>query len=642
MSRYREWYPNLSVITRVCSSSSDSSGSTVVREVWRADGSFTGQDGRLVGVRQSWGSVKANLHNDPAHLLHCSGARGRCGSGHRGRMQNNSMDVSLMNGQFGTAKQRFIPYGRPSWRGEGQVEMIGEGSTQRFRAEDEKKGRKQWFKMTIPHGKKYDKRWLLTSLQNLCPIAFTPLHYTTEGDKVHFYLEDTATASALSKLSRRILDSDGQRVVVLMNSCYFPPFLKSELRLEDLELLKLCLSKRFDDSQKSLDLTSIRTDPELVCHNVDIILNRKNCMQAVIKIIQENIPELLSLNLSKNKLYKLDGLTELVDKAPNLQSLNLSNNELKSDCELEKVRGFRLVELCLDGNPLCDHFKDQTRYISAVQKRFPRLLRLDGHVLSLPICFDVETSSNIPLCKGSHFVSNEIQDLIQRFLAQYYGVYDSGDRQPLLEAYHKSACFSLCLPSISNPSRYKLEYFKNSRNVKNIKDSSTRFRLLKHTRLTVVAFLNELPKTLHDINSINVDVNAYASTLLVFTVSGVFKDVDDQSEDSFKAFSRVFVTVPAQNSGLCIVNDELFVRNTTIEEIQRAYTAPAPSLSSSPVPILSAHQQEMLSSFSQMSEMNLEWSQKCLEDNTWDFQQAAQIFAELKAHGMIPEAAFIK
>lgn len=642
MSRYREWYPNLSVITRVCSSSSDSSGSTVVREVWHADRSFTGQDGNLVGVRQSWGSVKANLHNGPARLLHGSGARGRCGSGPRGRMQNSSMDVSLMNGQFGTAKQRFIPYRRPSWRGEGQVEMIGEGNKQRFRVGDEKKGGKQWFKMTIPHGKKYDKRWLLTSLQNLCPIAFTPLHYTTEGDKVHFYLEDTGTASALSKLSRRILDSDGQRVVVLMNSCYFPPFLKSELRLEDLELLKFCLSKRFDDSQKSLDLTSIRTDPELVSHNVDIILNRKNCMQAVIKIIQESIPELLSLNLSKNKLYKLDGLTELVNKAPNLQSLNLSCNELKSQCELDKVKGFRLVELCLDGNPLCDRFKDQTTYISAVQKRFPRLLRLDGHVLSLPICFEVETSSNIPLCKGSHFVSNEIQGLIQRFLEQYYSIYDSGDRQPLLEAYHESACFSLCLPSISNPSRYKLDYFKNSRNVKNIKDSPTRFRLLKHTRLTVVACLNELPKTQHDINSINVDVNAYASTLLAFTVSGVFKEVDDQSEDLFKAFSRVFVTVPAQNSGLCIVNDELFVRNTTMEEIQCAFTTPTQSPSSSPVPILSAYQQEMLSAFSQMSEMNLQWSQKCLEDNAWDFQQAAQIFAELKAHGMIPEAAFIK
>lgn len=35
-----------------------------------------------------------------------------------------------------------------------------------------------------------------------------------------------------------------------------------------------------------------------------------------------------------------------------------------------------------------------------------------------------------------------------------------------------------------------------------------RFRLLKHTRLNVVAFLNELPKTQHDINSFVVDISA--------------------------------------------------------------------------------------------------------------------------------------
>lgn len=61
---------------------------------------------------------------------------------------------------------------------------------------------------------------------------------------------------------------------------------------------------------------------------------------------------------------------------------------------------------------------------------------------------------------------------------------------------------------------------------------------------------------------------------------------------------------------MCIVNDEMFVRNATTEEIRRAFVAPAPTPSSSPVPTLSATQQEMLSAFSQQSGMNLEWSQK--------------------------------
>lgn len=281
---------------------------------------------------------------------------------------------------------------------------------------------------------------------------------------------------------------------------------------------------------------------------------------------------------------------------------------------------------------------------SAIRERFPRLLKLDGHDLPPPIGFDVEAPTAIPPCKGSYFGADDIKSLILCFLQQYFSVYDSGDRQSLLDAYHDGACFSLSMPfSAQNPARCSLgEYQKDSRNLKRLKDPSTRFRLLKHTRLNVVAFLNELPKTQHDTACFNVDVNTYTNTLLSFTVSGVFKEVDGKSRDAVRAFSRVFIVVPVVPSGLCIVNDELFVRNATTEEIRKAFAAPAPTPSSSPVPTLSAPQQEMLNTFSLKSGMNLEWSQKCLQDNEWDFDRAAQIFTQMKAQGKIPDVAFIK
>uniref|UniRef100_A0A672Q7X3 Nuclear RNA export factor 1-like n=1 Tax=Sinocyclocheilus grahami TaxID=75366 RepID=A0A672Q7X3_SINGR len=478
MTRYREWYPNLSVITRVCESSSDPSGSAVVREVWSTESSFTDHDGRWLGVRRGWGSIKARLHSDTVRLQHRGAAPVP-----RSRFQGGSVDVSVMASQNGKSQHRFIPYGRSSQRGEGGMDKIGGGNAHRFGAEDAERGGENWFKITV---------------------------------RVKLFL----------------------------------------LKLASLAHRWILCSKW-----------------------------------------------LLCLNLSNNKLCKLTDIAELVNKAPNLQSLNLSHNELKSEQELDKVKGFRLVELWLDRNPLCDAFKDQTTYISAVRERFPRLLRLDGHVLPPPICFDVETGTNIPACKGSHFVSNEIQGLIQHFLQHYYCVYDSGDRQLLLEAYHDDACFSLSLPSINHLSRLK-NYHEHSRNIKNIKDSSAWFHLLKRSRLTVVAFLSELPKTQHDMNSVNVDVNTYSRTLLVFTVSGVFKE----GESCLNAVTCVSITVD-QIALLCIVNDELFVRNATSEEIHCAFAAPAPS--NSPVlPTLAASQQEMLSAFSQMSEMNLEWSQK--------------------------------
>uniref|UniRef100_A0AAQ6AFR2 NTF2 domain-containing protein n=1 Tax=Amphiprion ocellaris TaxID=80972 RepID=A0AAQ6AFR2_AMPOC len=451
------------------------------------------------------------------------------------------------------------------------------------------KNRSDWYKITIPHGRKYDKKWLLSALQNICTAQFTPVQYHVDHNRVHFYVDDSSAASALHKCSHKITDTDGYKnlmslLIMHVNNVPPPAFLQSDLKPEHLEHLKQCMAKRFDGSQQALDLNNIRTDPDLVSQNIEVILNRKTNMEAVIKIIEENIPELAGLNLSNNRIHKLDELTELVSKVPNLKTLNLSHNELKSDRELDKVKGLKLVELWLNRNPLCDLFKDQASYISG-NFSFPSLM-----------------------------------------CVSYYSIYDSGDRQPLLDAYHDGmppdVSLSLCV----------------------LLSSAMRFRLLKHTRLNVVAFLNELPKTQHDIASFTIDVNTYTNTLLSFTVSGVFKEVvvDGKSRESTMAFSRVFITVPAGNSGLCVVNDQLFIRMATTEEIRRAFVAPAPTPSSSPVPTLTAPQQEMLTAFSLKSGMNLEWSQKCLQDNEWDFNRAAQIFTQLKTEGKIPDVAFIK
>ncbi|GAA6108878.1 nuclear RNA export factor 1 [Tachysurus ichikawai] len=593
------------------------------------------------------------------------GGGGGGGAGPRSRFDDDDGDIAMTDDSHdGGPQRRFTPYGRPQNRRNGRrggKDIRGDGGNHRGRGNrgggggggggggadgaDGVGGRKNWFKMSIPHGKKYEKQWLLNSLQSISSVPFHPIQYHIEGNRAQFYIEDSSTAYALAKVSRKITDKDGYKVTVMLNQCPPPSLPQQDLKLEDLEHLKQCMSKRFDGSQQALDLNNIRVDPDLVSLNIDVALNRKNSMQAVLKIIEDNIPELVCLNLSNNRLHKLDDLSDLVRKVPNLKILNLSHNEIRSERELDRLKGLRLVELSLQRNPLCDHFNDQADYVSAIRERFPRLLKLDGHDLPAPIGFDLEVAPAVlPPCKPGYFGSEELKGLITYFLQQYYAIYDSADRQPLLNAYHDGAAFSLILPfSMQNPSRSSLaEYQKDSRNIKRVKDSTTRFRLLKHTRLNVVAFLNELPKTQHDIASFNVDVNTYTNTLLSFTVSGVFKEVDGSSRDSYRAFSRVFITVSLGSGSLCIVNDEMFIRNATTEEIRRAFVAPAPTPSSSPVPTMSAIQQEMLTAFSLQSGMNLEWSQKCLQDNDWNFERAGQIFTDLKAQEKIPPIAFIK
>ncbi|KAK2510629.1 hypothetical protein Q9233_017564 [Columba guinea] len=67
---------------------------------------------------------------------------------------------------------------------------------------------------------------------------------------------------------------------------------------------------------------------------------------------------------------------------------------------------------------------------------------------------------------------------------------------------------------------------------------------------------------------------------------------------------------------MCLVNDELFVRAATAEEARKAFLAPAPTPSSSPVPSMAAEQQDMLNAFAMQSGMNLEWAHKSVPTPT--------------------------
>lgn len=51
---------------------------------------------------------------------------------------------------------------------------------------------------------------------------------------------------------------------------------------------------------------------------------------------------------------------------------------------------------------------------------------------------------------------------------------------------------------------------------------------------------------------------------------------------------------------------------------------------------------QMVQQMSQQSNMNLEWSKKCLEETNWDFNRAIYVFGELQKQNKIPPEAFVK
>ncbi|XP_049560476.1 nuclear RNA export factor 2-like, partial [Orcinus orca] len=258
----------------------------------------------------------------------------------------------------------------------------------------------------------------------------------------------------------------------------------------------------------------------------------------------------------------------------------------------------------------------------AIRECFPKLLRLDGQELPSPVTVDVDTPYIVKLCKGSYFGSDELKSLVLQFLKQYYLIHDYGDRQVLAGAYHEEACFSLTIPfHPEDPAPSSLcEYFKDSRNMKKLKDPCE-----------PAGPAAEAHKTCHCAHPLCVAQDSAClqllrgghvvpdgerllppsrgprkpqESMLCFSVCGVFKAVAGSSQGCLRAFTRTFIATPARDCSLCIVNDELYVRDADPSETQSVFSIPLPTPTSSSMHPLSQQQQDIMQASSTPSEMN--------------------------------------
>ncbi|XP_064600486.1 nuclear RNA export factor 1-like [Liolophura sinensis] len=602
------------------------------------------------------------------------GPRDRDGPNPRSRLDEDG-DTSMKEDSVGPSTSRYTPYGaRPNNRrtyvpGGSKLAMdrsertdishrvgsAGGGSRNKRRGRDFDRYNELsdtgWYKVTIPYGSKTDKKVLLDLLNSHLDVPFQPIQYRHENKSAVFYLDDESAANAIKGATQKITLPTGFKIITVVRPCYPPA---NHITESTIEKLKVCMSDRYDAAGKALDLSSLFQDPKLSAEGIHLALNKFHVMNEVVKIIEEHIPELTSLDLSNNRLMSLDSLKALVSKTPNMTHLNLGKNCLKLVDELSKIRGWKLTELVLDGNDLCDNYKERSAYISAVRKHQPKVLKLDGQDLPPPITFDLESSTDLPPPKDNYFKTDGLRDLMVKFLKQYLDVFDSDSRHDLMAAYHDQATFSMTFGynRMISGKQPNWQDLMDCRNLLRVKDTERRLKMLKCGKLSIVSFLSSssFPKTKHDRNSLHVDVNIVTNELLMFSVTGLFKEVTSRNDrEIVRAFRRVFSTI-SLGGGIVITNDMLSVTNASPEQVQGAFKNPAPTPSSSPVlgaaplqnPLEGADgaRMAMVQQFSTESGMNMEWSSKCLEQNAWNFEKAAKIFTDLQKEGRIPPEAF--
>ncbi|KAF7992070.1 hypothetical protein HCN44_001395 [Aphidius gifuensis] len=507
------------------------------------------------------------------------------------------------------------------------------------------------YKIHIPYGKKYDKPTLVGLLHNsIQPDVFVPIMYKECEHDVIFYIDDFKVAKKLLSFDRKITTPDGFKIIIKVTQ-QSPPS-----KIDDVtkNRIRLAMEKRYSSVLNALDLSAFHHDCDLVSEYY-FPLNRNNVLTEVLDIVGAVLPTLGALKLDKNNFGSIHKLSILGAKFANLKILHIGDNKITSLAQLEAVKELKLNELKLTGNPVCLRYKDRhENYVGDLRKIFPKLMKLDNIDLPPPILFDgVDDEVKFPETKTSFAVSLEAHTTATQFLKLYYECFDGESRQPLADAYNESASFSITVSSIS--SQIFGRYHEDNRDMMRTKDPIKRRRLLKQGKASIITYISSLPKTKHCLNSFTLDVTLDTGNMIMMTTTGLFKELNTKDE-FIRYFSRTFIIV-RQGAGWCIKNEQLslshptpkqeknifkaIVAESTTPQQQQQQQQQVPS-TSTPVELTTEMKQQMVIALSAATNMKLDWSEKCLIEQNWNYPNALSVFQEFFKLGQIPQDAFNK
>ncbi|XP_068146329.1 nuclear RNA export factor 1-like [Drosophila tropicalis] len=532
-----------------------------------------------------------------------------------------------------------------------------------------------WYQIKIFNGHIYEKSALMVALLDaVSPDKFEPHYWRVKQDCVIFFTNDFEMAGRIQL--------QGKSAQLPNGFCLMPRVSKGiPLAVIDDDLkqkMKNVMAKRYNVQSKALDLSRFYADPDLKLTFCPLF--QDDVMKAALDIICENVPDLMALNLNENNLSTMETFVSVETRLPHLQVLYLEDNQLPNLSQLWVFHKLPIVELVLRQNPCRFRYKEYRHFVSHVLEKFPKLQKLNGEILNSQVVLNMRKEGLLPTAKASFICDKAGEEVVRQFIDQYFSIFDSENRQLLLDAYNEDAMLSISMPSVKQVDQLK-SLRKFNRNL--ITDlNNNHAKLLKSGRLACVATLNEFPRTSHEKHTFTVDLTLCNAQLMVFTVTGLFKEMphDDQQSYILRHFTRTFVVVP-KNGGFCIRNETIFISNASQDQIgtyKRSLLQPIPATDNSsdgmlgvdetPTSSSSNHlnpvgnnggavkavapkipavnddaaKMQMVRAFSAQSQMNSEWSHKCLEETNWDFSHATFVFDTLVKLQQIPAEAFVK
>ena len=266
-------------------------------------------------------------------------------------------------------------------------------------------------------------------------------------------------------------------------------------------------------------------------------------LEVVFNVLSEHMPDLKALNLNGN-IWDIELILRMVQLVA-VKILHIGENSIRDIEEINVMKDLELQEFVLTGNPTCKEYQFTNDYIKDVQKRCPKLLRLDGMDLRKPVLCDIVDEGNNMAAFERMFVANvQAQQFTLQFLLKYFLIFGSEDREQLLISYTKDACFTMTQFDPRNPT--------DDRNLCGINHTDDRQKLVEHGRWPILAFFYKMPRTSHYSHTLTTTISLIAEGITLATVAGMFKEINEEKQH-IRYFNRTF-TIILEGSGWWIKN----------------------------------------------------------------------------------------
>lgn len=440
----------------------------------------------------------------------------------------------------------------------------------------------------------------------------------------------------------------------------------SETTNQAKQLFHNFLSRRYDATNKLLDLSALGQDAELNAAGMfNSASTQSKFFPALMKICntfftsaEQKRETVHSVTLAGNELANLNAVTTLAQTFPDLLNLDLSNNNFESLSALTSWRHkFKSLKmLVMAPNPLEQKEPD---FREKIKGWYLTLRFLDG----VEIRSEEEAAqskkrqkSGLPV-QGPLF--NDEANIATTFIQNFFAGFDS-DRNALINMYYNDqSTFSYSLnnsalrdESQEKPQQHEWDaYIKQSRNLKLVSHLPARMNRQFKGSEAIQKMFSSLPTTRHaaytsdpqkwciecqPVPGVPDPTGASPSGVggFLITIHGEYEEVaPNGGTDKKRSFDRTFVIGPGPDkpTGVVVVNDILVVRS------YGGFAAWKPEEPA--VPGVSTEEEKVLTVI-QMTKMNAEFSKQALIENAWDVQGAINAFEAANAQGMIPPQAF--